>query len=170
MTTYAYRGEEGPSGGKPGRTPGEVKLAGGFRPWKSDGLATSRANLKYLVDNGKLALEAERWCIDKNRENGWFFSSGLDEETAYDTAQYFYRFDTTGLVQKPWEVLGKKDVPRMKLFLDSNDLDMATKIAVIWFARPKELLVMSPVGVNLIDLRIKVKPAVWQPLKDVPSP
>lgn len=169
MTTYAYRGEDGPSGGKPGRTPGEVKRSGGFRPWRSDNIESSRANLRQLVNNGTLAAQAELWCMEKNRENGWFFSTGLDEETAYDTYQFFYRINTDGLVQQPWTVLGKDNVAKMKLYLNSNDLGTATKIAVIWSVRPKELLVMSPVGVNLIDLRIGVKPDVWQPLADFPG-
>ncbi|ALN65977.1 hypothetical protein GLA29479_5152 [Lysobacter antibioticus] len=168
--TYAYRGEDGPIGGKPGRTPGEVKKAGGFKPWKSDSIDTSRANLRQLVTNGTLAGQAELWCLGKKRENGWFFSSGLDAATAYDTYQYFYRFDTTGLVLQPWSVLGQGDVAKMKLYLDSNDLDMATKIAVIWSPRPKELLVMSPVEVPSIELRTQEKPEKWLELEKYTGP
>ncbi|MGO1001249.1 hypothetical protein [Lysobacter sp. CA196] len=164
--TYAYLGAEPPGQSAFGSTPADVKLASGFKQWKSDSLTISRANLRRLVNNGTLALEAERWCSGEKREDGWFFSSELDEPADYHASPYFYRFDITGLTQKAWTVLGNYGAPEMHLYLDSDDLDTATKIVVIWLARPRQLLVMSPVGVNLIDLRIGKNPDVWLPLED----
>lgn len=162
---HAYLAD-GPGQSAFGSTPAEVKLASGFKPWQSDSLAVSRANLMRLVNNGTLALEAARWSSDKNRANGWFFSADLDEPADDQGSPYFYRFDITGLSRRAWTVLGNIGAPEMNLYLDSDDLDAATKIAVIWMASPRQLLVMSPVGVDLIDLRTGKNPDVWQPIKD----
>ena len=164
--THAYFCPENPSESATGVIPSEIKLASGFKPWNSDSLAISRANLRRLVNNGTLALEAARWCGEKDRKDGWFFSSQLDEPTDYRASPYFYRFDISGLTQKAWTVLGDIGAPEMHLYLDSDDLDTATKIAVIWMASPMQLLVMSPVGVNRIDLRIGRNPDAWLPLED----
>lgn len=165
--TYAYRGADGPGGSAFGWTPADIKLYSGFKPWRSYSLPNTRANLRKLVNDGTLATEAGRWCSEKNREDGWFFCVDLNEAIAVrHSLLYLYRFDITDLTQQAWTLLGKSDVPEMQLYLDSNDLDTATKIAVVWIGNPEQLLFMSPVGVDLIDLRIDQNPDVWLPLKD----
>lgn len=162
--SYAYRGEDGPQGGRSGRTPEDVRRAHGFAPWQAVNLDQARANLTRLVNQGTLADQALQWCFFKNRDNGWFFSTGLDEETAYDTYDYFYRIGLDGLAQKPWSVLDAPDVASMTLYLDNDRLDQATLIAVIWSRRPRELLMMSPVPVERIDLRDN---GTWVPLANI---
>jgi hypothetical protein len=149
---YAYRGENAPSAGKPGRTPAEVVEAGGFRPWLADSVAQARSNLLKLIDLGTLKKEAEAWCLGKDRQNGWFFSTGLDEHTAYNNYDYFYRIDIDGLVQVDWYTIGAAPVAGMSLYLNGDTLDHSTLIAVVWSVRKAELLVMSPVAVDAIDI------------------
>ncbi|MDH5823664.1 hypothetical protein QFW77_11770 [Luteimonas sp. RD2P54] len=160
---YAFRGEDGASGGKPGRTPAEVAAMGGFRPWQAASLEEARANLRRLVASGTLAAEAEAWCLSKNRENGWFFSTGLDAATAYDNYDYFYRFAIDGLAERPWSAVGPGNTGAMKLYLDADDLDAATMIAVIWPVRRRELLVMSPVPTAAIEI---MHDDGWTPLDE----
>src|SRR5690606_34929077 len=126
--SYAFRGENGPTGGKSGRTPVEVRDAGGFRPWQAASLADARANLRRLVQDGILQREAEAWCLSKNRENGWFFSTGLDATTAYDNYDYFYRFAIDGLAERPWNTIGANTPPGMALHLNADDFDAATMV------------------------------------------
>jgi len=161
--SYAFRGENGPTGGKSGRTPVEVRDAGGFRPWQAASLADARANLRRLVQDGILQREAEAWCLSKNRENGWFFSTGLDATTAYDNYDYFYRFAIDGLAERPWNTIGANTPPGMALHLNADDFDAATMVAVVWKLRPKELLVMSPVAADGIEI---LRMGEWIPLAD----
>lgn len=164
--SYAYRGEDGPSSSKPGRTPADVVKAGGFAPWRASSLDDARTNLMSLVQAGTLLTEAEKWCLQKDRINGWFFSTGLDEKTAYDNYQYFYRMDIGGLSKRDWSSITDKKVPGMDLYLNDSALDRATMIAVIWTARKKELLVMSPVSVDTIEIKPDPQKNVWVPLGD----
>lgn len=159
---YAYRGENAPGAGKPGRTPGQVIEAGGFKPWRADDLAQARVNLTTLVQAGTLKAEAQAWCLGKDRQNGWFFSTGLDEGTAYDNYDYFYRIDTSNLVQVDWSTINAAPVAGMSLFLNADSLDDATLIAVVWNVRRLELLVMSPVAVEAIEIRY----GDWIPLAE----
>ncbi|AOK61283.1 hypothetical protein [Burkholderia ubonensis] len=161
---FVYRGEDNAHAGKPGRTPADVKKAGGFTPWQAKTVAEARKNLVTLVQAGTLAQQAQSWCLYKNKENGWFFSTGTDTQTAYDHYDFFYRLTTTGLQKVEWSVMGASvNVKGMSLYLNGTSLDNSTLIAVIWSVRPTELLVMTPVPVSAIEVKAANQ---WKPLSD----
>ena len=157
---YAYRGEDNARAGKPGRTPAQVKAAGGFTPWLAKTVDEARSNLVTLVANGTLAQQAQSWCMYKNKENGWFFSTGTDVQTAYDHYDFFYRLAIDGLNKVDWSVM-KANVKGMSLYLNGTSVDDSTLIAVVWSVRPTELLIMTPVATPAIDVKDGNR---WTPL------
>jgi hypothetical protein len=155
---YAYRGEESAKGGKPGRTPAEVKRAGGFKPWQIASIEEARTALQELAEKGTLEEEAQKWCLSKNKENGWFFSTGTSQTAAYDTYEFLYRINVSRMAERKWSEVGlgaAKNVNKMVLYTDAALLSGAGQIAVIWqsIGRKEELLIMSPVPVANIELQ-----------------
>ncbi|WP_322026330.1 hypothetical protein [Burkholderia sp. BCC1977] len=157
---YAYRGEDNARAGKPGRAPADVKAAGGFTPWQAKTVDDARSNLVRLVTTGTLAQQAQSWCMYKNKENGWFFSTGTDTQTAYDNYDFFYRLAIDGLKKVDWSAM-KADVKGMSLYLNGTSVNDSTLIAVVWSVRPTELLIMTPVATAAIEVRDSDR---WNPL------
>jgi hypothetical protein len=156
--TYAYRGEDQTKSGKKGRTPAEVKQAGGFKPWQIATVEQARTALTKLAVNGTLEEEARKWCLSKNKENGWFFSTGISQNAAYDNYDFLYRMNVSRLAECKWNLAGlgtPKNVDKMVLYMDTAQVSSSAQIAVIWQApgRKEELLIMSPVPVAYIELQ-----------------
>jgi hypothetical protein len=162
--THAFRGEDDAKGGKPGRNPAGVLTAGGFRCWKypprESGPRLARQHLTDLVAAGTLEDEARKWCISKNKENGFFFSTATAVGAAYDNYDYLYRIDVSGLRKRDWAAVGLttvKGVEKMVLYTDQPTVAGSDVIAVIWNSphRTQELLIMTPVAVASIELKKK---------------
>jgi len=162
--THAFRGEDDAKGGKPGRNPGDVRTAGGFRCWKYPPRESSpsfaRQYLTDLAGAGTLEDQARMWCLSKNKENGWFFSTATAVGAAYDNYDYLYRIDVSGLRKRDWAAVGLpavKNVDKMILYTDQPTVMASTVIAVFWNAphRTQELLIMTPVPTASIELKKK---------------
>ncbi len=155
---YAFRGENGTKSGIKGRTPAEVKQGGGFKPWQISSIQGARDALKKLAENGKLEDEARMWCLSKNKDNGWFFSTGISEGAAYDNYDFLYRMNISRMTQRKWSEVGlgeTKNVGKMDLYTDAPTVSSAEQIAVIWQSsgRTEELLIMTPISVSYIELQ-----------------
>ena len=156
--TYAFRGENGTKGGIKGRTPAEVKQAGGFKPWQISSVQGARDVLKKLAEKGTLEDEARMWCLSKNKDNGWFFSTGISEGAAYDNYEFLYRMNVSRLAQRKWSDVGlgaTNKVGKMDLYTDAPQVSSSEQIAVIWQSsnRTEELLIMTPISVSYIELQ-----------------
>lgn len=170
--TWTYRGEDSPKSGKTGRGPEEVRKAGGFKPWRFSTLEHTRTKLIELVDLGQLESEAQIWCEQKNQENGWFFSTAVRKEAAYDTYDHVYRLDVGNLVKRDWSKVGiprLEKIESMHLYTDAESVNDSSHIAVIWDSpgRTEELLIMSPVRPDRIWVWKKAEgedPGEWQHL------
>jgi len=160
---HAFRGEDAAKNGKSGRTPQQLKEHHGFAPWQIASVAKAREELTRLVNEGKLADEARLWCLEKDRKNGWFFSTGTDVGTAYDNYDFFYRI-TVSLTQRTWNSAGLNDAPDMYLYTNNADREFvhASEIAVIWKTRPTELLIMTPVPIVKIAKKKSGKLPIYE--------
>lgn len=162
--THAFRGEDDAKGGKPGRKPGDVRTAGGFRCWKYPPRdADPRLARQYLADlaaAGTLEDQARMWCLSKNKDNGWFFSTATAVGAAYDNYDYLYRIDVSGLRKRDWAAVGLttvSKVDKMVLYTDQPTVAASTVIAVFWNSphRTEELLIMTPIPTASIELKKK---------------
>ncbi len=147
---YSYRGEDSAKGGKPGRTPDQLITAGGFRPWKIDSVAAAQSALKTLAENGTLEEQVQAWCMSKDRDNGYFISTGISRDAAYDNYEFLYRIDVSSMTARTWANAGPpgaRKVDKLQLYIDGPSYDQSNHIALIWksMGRTEELLIMTPV-------------------------
>lgn len=144
---YAYRGV--------GSNPNVYRKRGGFLPHLIKNLELAQSSLKNLANTPAAPLRtvAYNWQVKKDKEDGYFLSTGLNSKDAYDTYPFLYRFDTRGLHIRNWDEVGfpyqAECVGNCFLYTDNADLARSTMIAVICLeqgpGRIYELLVMSPV-------------------------
>jgi len=143
---FAYRGV--------GSNPNVYRKRDGFLPHQVDSIQKARAELKNLAfkENG-LRQHAYRWQVDKSQQDGFFLSTGLSANDAYDNYPFLYRIDIGGLRYREWDDVGfefkAESVADCWLYTDSANVDASSMIAIICLAqgssRSYELLIMSPV-------------------------
>jgi hypothetical protein len=143
---FAYRGV--------GSDPDVYRGRGGFLPHQITSLQIALAALKNLAfkDDG-LTQHASRWQMSKDKADGYFLSTGLDQAAAYDNYPFLYRIDISGLRLRSWNGAGfvfKIDsIDNCFLYTDNANVDASTMIAIVCLdqgpGRSYELLIMSPV-------------------------
>jgi hypothetical protein len=169
----AFRGEDEK------RSPIDVGKVG-FTCWQAKTVEIARTNLQALVsktDPNKKGLgpAADAWQKFKNKEDGFFFSTGISEEDAYNTYKHFYRIKLPALELRDFAKAGLKDVDAASvegcgLYTDKPLVAASTFIAVIYpgskAERSYELLIMTPVATASIEV-LKKDPAGFVPLTGV---
>lgn len=155
---YAYRGEDPETNLKAGRTPAQLKGHGGFKPWQVKDVQEARQALATLAANGTLEAQAKAWCLSKNKENGWFFSTGTSAGAAYDNYAFLYRVTVSAMIKRQWNTVGLAkcvNVDSMHLYTDQPTINASTQIGVIWDSagRTGELLIMTPIAAADIKLK-----------------
>ncbi len=174
---YVFRGEDRPASGKPGRTTEDLIKHGGFLPWQCTSISDARSNLVALCSGSSargLATRAYDWQKQKNKEDGFFVSTGTNDKDAYDNYNFFYRVGIPNLTRRDWadmDITGfnPDNVRDCHLFTDASSLAGSTCIGILCLTeanRIYELLVMTPLPVGMIEIRLA---GTWTPLSRLPK-
>jgi hypothetical protein len=176
LSDYAYRGEDPPAGGKPGRTPQELITQGGFAPWQIKSSDEARSSLALLCSGATtLQQRAYAWQKSKNKGDGYFVSTGTQATKAYDTYTCFYRTRIPALMRRKWNDVGLDglnldDVRDGHHFLDGTTAAVSAFIGVPCLAKAAcvcELPVMTAVPVRAIEIKVG---ADWKALATQKKP
>jgi hypothetical protein len=161
---HVFRGEDPAAGGKPGRTPQELIVHGGFQPWQIKSIAEARSAVQTLC-SGTTSLQqrAYGWQKNKERVDGYFVSTGTSTTDAYDNYTYFYRVAIPMLMRRDWSAAGIEglnldNVRDCHLYLDGATVGSSQFIAILCLteqARLYELLVMTPMTVAMIEIKVE---------------
>lgn len=154
-SNFAFRGEN--------RDESKLKSDGGFKPWQTQTVAQARQHLTRMAQDGTLFDIAYRWELSKNRDDGFFISTGTNPETAYDNYPHVYRCGINALQKRDWNMIpNAKNVGKVSLYTDGDTLAGSNQIAVIVElpGRREELLIMNPVPLD--DTWIKRANGTWE--------
>jgi len=156
---YAYRGVT--------NHPEDDLKRGGLLPWQIGSVAAAETALYYMANSltgfGSLKQVADSWQKGKNKKEGYFLSCGLSEKDAYDTYDYVYRINITGLTHSPWgvwRILPVRPHAVESCWLYVRDWPPATNQTMIAIRcllggveRHYELLIMTPCKPEILEVR-----------------